>query len=82
MSLIDDLPVAHFEFKTGFGLSKLKYYEQVMVQVEDALKTNGLDKYYVIVGDQKDYDFAVWMGYEVTGQHIDRTNYEVLSKEL
>ena len=82
LGLIDDLPVAYFNFRTGFGLSRLKYYADVIDQVDVALQEKGLDKYYVLVGNQRDYDFALWMGCEVAGLRVDKTRYELLERDL
>lgn len=76
------LPCAFFEFGQGWGKSALDAYDRIMVGVEIALKEEGLDRYYILVGSQKDYDYAMWMGYEPTGYHIQNSPYEILGKIL
>lgn len=82
MMHIAGLPVACFDFPRDPSHVDIKYYEKVMTGCEVALKEQGLDQYYVLVGSQKDYDFARWMGYEITGQHIKDTKFEVLGKVI
>lgn len=53
-----------------------------MIGIETALREAGLERYYVLVGSQKDYDFAVWMGYEPVGYHLENTEFEFLGKGL
>lgn len=82
LDTVDSMYVASFEFDGGFSLDEVRRYQEIMLSIEVAMKSFGISEYHVLVASQKDYDFAVWMGYTPCNKITEDGRFEILRKVI
>ena len=80
--------VAHDRIYIHAGLvgdktpSTFKRQREILDNLEVDLEAKGIQRYYTAVKTLAQARYAEWLGFELNGEGIDGTDYEIMVKEL